>query len=154
MRAIGRWDLTALVVNSVIGSGIFGLPALLMVLVGWWSPLAFLGAAACLSVIALCLAELASRYEAAGGPYLYAREALGRFAGLQVGWITWLVRIASAAANANLFVIYVGEFWAGAKETLPRLLLLTAIFAALAVVNYRGVRQGTKVSTFFTVAKT
>jgi len=154
VRAIGRWDLTALVVNSVIGSGIFGLPALLIVLVGWWSPLAFLAAAAGLALIALCFAELASRYDAAGGPYLYAREAFGRFAGLQVGWITWLVRIASAAANANLFVIYLGEFWPGAKETLPRLAMLTAIFSALAVVNYRGVRQGAKVSTFFTVAKT
>lgn len=154
MRAIGRWDLTALVVNSVIGSGIFGLPALLLALVGWWSPLAFLAAAACLAVIALCLAELASRTEAAGGPYLYAREAFGRFVGLQVGWVTWLVRIASAAANANLFVVYLAEFWAGAKAALPRALLLTAIFAALAVVNYRGVRQGTVVSNFFTVAKT
>ena len=154
VRAIGRWDLTALVVNSVIGSGIFGLPVLLIGLVGRWSPLAFLAAAAGLAVIALCFAELASRFDLAGGPYLYARAAFGRFVGLQVGWINWLVRITSAAANANLFVVYLAEFWPAAKEFGPRALVLTAIFGLLAVVNYRGVRQGAQVSDIFAVAKT
>lgn len=154
VRAIGRWDLTALVVNSVIGSGIFGLPVLLIAHVGRWSPLACLLAAAGVAVITLCFAELASRFDTAGGPYLYAREAFGRFAGLQIGWVSWLVRIASAGANANLFVIYLAEFWPAARDFLPRLAVLTLIFGLLAVVNYRGVRQGAKVSDFFTVAKT
>ncbi len=153
VRVMGRWDLTALVVNSVIGSGIFGLPALLILHVGYWSPLAYLVAGAGIAIIALCFAELASQFDAAGGPYLYAREAFGAFAGLQIGWISWLVRIASAAANANLFVLYLAEFWDGAGETWGRVAVLTVIFALLAGVNYRGVRQGANVSNFFAVAK-
>ncbi len=153
VRALGRFDLTALVVNSVIGSGIFGLPAILIAHLGGWSPLAYLLAAAAIGIIALCFAEVASRFGAAGGPYLYAREAFGSFVGLQVGWVAWLVRIASAAANANLFVLYLAELWGAATQPGVRLLLLTVIFLALTVVNYRGVRQGAKVSDVFAVAK-
>lgn len=152
-RALGRWDLTALVVNSVIGSGIFGLPAILLTQLGALSPLAYLIAGAGIAVIALCFAEVASRFEAAGGPYLYAREAFGQFAGLQVGWIVWLVRVTSAAANANLFLLYLAAFWAGADRLWARLAVLTLIFGILAAINYRGVRAGAEVSNVFAVAK-
>lgn len=152
-RALGRWDLAALVVNSVIGSAIFGLPMLLIALVGSWSPLAYVLGGAAIAVIALCFAEVASRFRAAGGPYLYARQAFGPFIGLQVGWAGWLVRIASAAANANLFVLYLAELWGPATRPAVRLLLLTVIFFVFTVVNYRGVRQGAQVSNVFTVAK-
>jgi len=153
VRALGRWDWTALVINSVIGSGIFGLPALLLGLVGGASPLACLLAGAAIAVIALCFAEVASRFQAAGGPYLYAREAFGSFVGLQVGWVAWLVRITSAAANANLLVIYLAELWPEATGPAARVALLTSLLLFFAGVNYRGVRWGAQVSNFFTVAK-
>jgi len=153
VRALGRWDWTALVINSVIGSGIFGLPALLLGLVGGASPLACLLAGAAIGVIALCFAEVASRFQAAGGPYLYAREAFGSFVGLQVGWVAWLVRITSAAANANLLVIYLAELWPDATGPAARVALLTSLLLFFAAVNYRGVRWGVQVSNFFTVAK-
>ncbi len=153
VRALGRLDLTGLVINSVIGSGIFGLPLLLISLLGTWSLLAYVLAATAVAVIALCMAEVASRFREAGGVYLYARQAFGSFVGLQVGWIGWLVRIASAAANANLFVVYLAEIWSPATQPAIRFLLLTAIFLLLTVVNYRGVRQGAKVSDFFAAAK-
>ncbi|MBI2956514.1 MAG: amino acid permease [Acidobacteria bacterium] len=153
VRAIGRFDLTALVINAVIGSGIFGLPAIILGLVGAASPVAFLLAGAAIAVIALCFAEVASRFDAAGGPYLYAREAFGSFLGLQIGWITWLVRITSAAANANLFVLYLAELWGRATEPAVRMALLTVMFGLLAIINYRGVKQGARVSTVFALAK-
>lgn len=153
VRAIGRWSFTALVVNSIIGSGIFGLPAILAKLLGSVSPLAYLLAAAGMVVIALCMAEVASRFRAAGGPYLYAREAFGQFVGLQVGWITWLVRITAAAANASLFVLYLAELWEGATQPGVRLLLLLLIFGFLAGINYRGVRPGARLSNVLAVAK-
>ena len=40
VRGIGRWSLVALVVNTIIGSGIFGLPSLVAGLLGGWSPIA------------------------------------------------------------------------------------------------------------------
>lgn len=151
--ALGRWDLTALVVNSIIGGAIFGLPAVLATLVGASSPFAYLIAAAGIAAVGLCFAEVAARFRAAGGPYLYAREAFGPFAGLQVGWISWLVRIAGAAANANLFVLYLGELWAPARTAATRWVVITALFAVVAAINYRGVRQGATTNNLATIAK-
>lgn len=153
IRAIGRWSLTALVINSIIGSGIFGLPSEVANLLGPSSPLAYLLAALGMGSIVACFAEVASRYTDAGGPYLYARDAFGRFVGLQVAWLAWLVRITAAGANANLFVNYLAEFWSPAVTPLPRFLILTLLIGFLALINYRGVRAGTQVSNVFTVAK-
>lgn len=153
MRAIGRWSLAALVINSVIGSGIFGLPSIIAGLLGSLSLLAYVLAALGNGVIMGVFAELASRFTAAGGAYLYAREALGRFAGIQIGWMSWLVRITAAAANANLFVIYLAEFWPRVREPRLHALILALLLGLLAAVNYRGVRSGANISNFFTVAK-
>src|SRR5579864_3170722 len=153
VRAIGRWSLTALVVNSVIGSGVFGLPSTIAGLIGTFSPLAVLLAGAGMGVIFGCFAEVASRFQQAGGPYLYARAAFGRGMGIQMAWMLLLGQAAAPAANANLFVIYLGEFWPHAKDPLPRALILTGLVGLLAVINVRGVRAGAQVSNFFTAAK-
>jgi amino acid transporter len=153
VRAIGRWSLTALVVNSIIGSGIFGLPATVAGLLGKRSVVAVLIAGAAMGVIMACYAEVASQFSEAGGPYLYARTAFGRLAGILVGWMLYLAQAAAPAANANLFVIYLAEFWPGAKEPWPRFVILTLLVGLLALINARGARQGTAVSNVFTVAK-
>jgi basic amino acid/polyamine antiporter, APA family len=153
VRAIGRWSLVALVVNSIIGSGVFGLPSVVAALIGRSSIWAVLAAGAAMSVIMGCFAEVASRFQQAGGPYLYARAAFGRFMGIQTAWMLWLGQVAAPAANANLFVIYLGEFFPHAKDPLPRALILTALVGILAFINVRGVRAGTQVSNLFTAAK-
>lgn len=153
VRAIGRWTLVALVINSIIGSGIFGLPSEVARLLGTAAPFAYLLAAAGIGLIVACFAEVSSRFDRSGGPYLYARETFGRFAGVQMGWFAWLVRLTSAAANANLFVVYLGQFWGSATDALPRVVLLTTLLAFLTAVNVRGVKSGARVSNAFTVAK-
>ena len=87
VRAIGRWSLTALVVNSVIGSGVFGLPSTVAGLLGKFSPLAVLLAGLGMAVIFACFAEVSSQFHQAGGPYLYARAAFGRGMGIQMAWM-------------------------------------------------------------------
>jgi APA family basic amino acid/polyamine antiporter len=151
VRAIGRWSLVALTVNSVIGSGVFGLPGTVAGLLGKQSVIAVLIAGAGIGVIMLCFAEVASQFSEAGGPYLYARSVFGRLVGLVVAWTFYLAQAAAPAANANLFVIYLMEFWPGAKAARP--LILTALVGLLAIINILGVRQGTRVSNIFTVAK-
>jgi APA family basic amino acid/polyamine antiporter len=153
VRAIGRWSLAALVVNSIIGSGIFGLPSVLAGLVGRASPWAVLLGGAVVGIIIACFAEVASQFSEAGGPYLYARIAFGRFLGIEMGWMFWLAQLAAPAANANLFVVYLGEFWPKANELVPRFLILTLLVGILVFVNYRGVHAGTEVSNIFTAAK-
>ena len=153
VRAIGRWSLTALAVNMIIGSGIFGLPDDIARRVGPAAPLAYVIAALGMGVVMGCFAEVASQFPQSGGPYLYARVAFGRFAAIEMGWFAWLVRITAGAANANLFVAALGLFYPQTAQPLIRAALLAALVVVLGVVNIRGVRSGTKMSDIFAVAK-
>ena len=153
-RVLNRWDLTALGVNQVIGSGIYLLPASVAVLVGAGaSPLAWLAAALVNLLIILCFAEVGTRFRQAGGPYLYAREAFGAFAGFEVAWMIWLTRVASQGALANAFADYLAFFWPAANVGVGRIVTLTAVIGGLAALNRRGVRQGSWAVNFFTVSK-
>jgi amino acid transporter len=153
VRALGRWTLVALVVNSVIGSGIFGLPDDVARLVGRAAPLAYLAAAAGIGVVMACFAEVSSQFTESGGPYLYARAAFGRFVGSQVGWAAWLTRLTSGAAIASLFVVYLGEFLPWATNPGARIGLLVLLIGGLTIANVRGVRAGALLNNVVTVGK-
>lgn len=153
VRAIGRWTLVALTLNSIIGSGIFGVPAEVIRLVGTAAPLACLLAAVGVGVIMACFAEVGSQFREAGGVYLYAREAFGRLAGIQMGWMALLVRVTAHAAIANVLVVYVGEFIPGATQPLPRAAILIGVFAVLVAINFIGVASGARFSNVVTAAK-
>src|SRR3954467_10917742 len=153
VRALGRWSLVALVLNGIIGSGIFGLPSAIAKFLGPAAPWAYVFGALGIGVIMAVFAELSSQYRETGGQYLWARDALGRFAGIQTGWFVWLVRLTSGAAVVNLFVTYLGEFWPAATEPVTRAAIMTVIVAAFTAVNIRGVRAGASLSTFFIVVK-
>lgn len=153
VRAIGRWDLTLAIVNGVIGSAIFRMPAQVAGLTGAWSPLAYALAGVGVLLVVLCFAEVASRFREPGGPYLYAREAFGGFAGFQAGWLTFFIRITALAANLNVFVIYLGELFPAARTGGLRAAVIVGLCAALAAINLAGVRQATWAVDAFTVAK-
>lgn len=153
VRAIGRWDLTAGVVNAVIGSAIFGLPAALALLTGAWSPLAVLLAGLGIFPIVLCFAEVGSRFDAAGGPYLYARSAFGPAAGFHVGWLLVWTRILSGAAVLNVLVAYLAELVPWVGTPVGRAVTMTATVVVVTATNVRGVRQAAWTVNLFTVAK-
>jgi len=153
VRAIGRWSLAALTINCIIGSGVFGLPSVIFGLLGNASPFAWLFASAGTALVMACFAEVASRFDQTGGVYLYARTAFGRTTGIAIAWLGWLARLTAAASNANLFIIYLAEFWPAAKTVIPRLIVLTILLVTLTAVNYMGVRRGTLQSNLFTAAK-
>jgi basic amino acid/polyamine antiporter, APA family len=153
VRAIGRWSLAALMINCIIGSGVFGLPSVIAGALGNASPFAWIFAAAATGLVMACFAEVASRFDQSGGVYLYTRTAFGRSFGIAIVWIGWLTRLTAAAANANLFLIYLAEFWPGAKSTVPRVIILTLLLGFLTAVNYVGVKKGATQSNLFTVAK-
>lgn len=153
VRAIGRWPLTAIVINSVIGSGIFGLPAVLAGLAGAWSPVAVLLAGSCIFVVVLCFAEVGTRFDESGGPYLYAREAFGPAVAFQVGWLHLWTRLLSAAAVVNVLAAYLTAIvpWAGTPA--GRAFAITASVVIATAVNVRGVRQAAWTVNAFTIAK-
>ena len=112
-----------------------------------------MAAALGMALVVAAFAEVASRFTRAGGTYLYARVAFGRFAGIEMAWLTYLVRLTAAATNANLFIIYLAEFWPRATEPVPARVLLALVLLPLAVANYRGVRGGVTTSSTFAAAK-
>lgn len=153
IRGISRLDLTAIVINTIIGAGIFGLPSKVTALIGGYSLLAFVLCAVIIALIVLCFAEVGSRFETTGGSYLYARKAFGSFTAFEVGWLYWIARVATAAANTNLLVSYLAFFVPSASSTAGRAAIITIVTGALTAINYLGVRQSARATNFFTVGK-
>jgi basic amino acid/polyamine antiporter, APA family len=152
-RELGRWDLTAIGVNQVIGSAIFLLPANVAKEVGAWGPVAFLAVGAASLLIALCFAEVGSRFDRTGGPYLPARVAFGRFIGFEVGWMMWFTRVASQASVSNGLALALAFYWPGLSEGVPRMALITFVTLALTWINIRGIKQSSWVVNVLTVGK-
>lgn len=152
-RELGRWDLTAVGVNQVIGGGIFALAAGLAAHTGSWAPWLVAGVAGASLLIALSFAEVGSRFDGTGGPYLYTRAAFGRFLAFEVGWMLWFTRAASWASVINVLVDALGRYWPVIGSGTPRMLLLAAIIALIAWINIRGIRQSSVVVNVLTVAK-
>jgi amino acid transporter len=153
VRVIGRWDLTAAIVNGVIGSAIFGMPSEMARLAGPWSPLVALIAGAGVLTIVLCFAEVASRFQDAGGPYLYARDAFGPFIGFEAGWLTFWIRVTAVAANLNVFVDYLARLLPAAGTGYARAGVMALVVGVIAAINVTGVRQATWTVDAFTIAK-
>jgi amino acid transporter len=152
-RELGRWDVTAIGVNQVIGSAVFVQPALLASLIGAWSPWLFAAIGVVSMLIALSFAEVSSRFDATGGPYLFTRAAFGRFAAFEVGWMMWFTRAASWSAVMNVLATSIGFYWPSVTSGWPRAVLISAIIGAIAWINIRGIRQSSVVVNVLTIGK-
>jgi len=153
VRAVGLLSLTAVALNGMIGSGIFLLPATVARLLGPVSPLAYLVSGMAILFIILCFAEVGSRFEQAGGPYLYARTAFGPFVGFEVGWMFFLTRLIAFAAISNAFTAYLAYFWPAAGAGIGRVIVISVLLAMLAAINFVGIRQATWFVNLLTVGK-
>ncbi len=153
VRGIRRWDLVAITINGIIGAGIFGLPAKVFSLIGSYSLIAFVVCALVVTLIILCFAEVGSRFNETGGPYLYAREAFGPTTAFEIGWLMWLARLTAFAANCNLLINYIGYFWPQATSAFWRTSIILLMVGVLATINVLGVRQAAIVSNCFTIGK-
>jgi amino acid transporter len=152
-RELGRWDLTAIGINQVIGGAVFAMPATLAAYVGGWSPILIVLVGFASLLIAATFAEVGSRFDATGGPYLYTKAAFGRFAAFEVGWMQWFTRVASWASVINVLVASLGFYWPALTAGAPRTILLTAIIAGLTLINILGIRQSAWVVNVLTIGK-
>ena len=163
-RILGLFDATAMVVGSIIGSGIFlkvgNVDQALMA----WGFLPIIGIWVFVGLVTLCgslsLAELAAMYPHAGGPYLYLREAYGRLPAFLWGWTEfWVVRSGSVGALACATVIYLDEFLRPPLESISplghvgQLVAAVTIVVGLSLINMISTRWGAVVQNVATVAK-
>ncbi len=164
VRGISRWDLIAIVINTVIGAGIFGLPSKVAKLVGSYSLLAFVVCSIIIAFVVLCFAEVSSRFRATGGAYLYTKEAYGSFVGFEVGWLFWITRFTAFGANCNLLINYLDffykplvEYFGIAYQPLPqtslRVFLIGLIVFGLTFINIAGVKESVRTTNILTVSK-
>jgi basic amino acid/polyamine antiporter, APA family len=153
VRGIGRWDLVALMVNITIGSGILGLPAKLFALTGVYSVLALMLCAALLAIVAICFAEIGSRFTHTGGPYLFTRTAFGATPGFIVGWLYWVSRVLTFATICNLLVVYMVRVVPALQGPGARVAIISLVVLAIGLVNLLGIRQATIVSNGLTLLK-
>jgi basic amino acid/polyamine antiporter, APA family len=153
MRALGRWDLLALVINGIVGAGIFGLPAKVQSLLGVYGLSAILVCAAVIGLVILCFAEVASRFSETGGPFVYAGTAFGPFAGFLTGWLLWVARVTGCCAIANLFLDYLAFFEPSWNQGRGRVVSAAAMLGTLTVIHYFGIKRAALFGNIATVGK-
>ena len=142
-----------LAVNDVIGSGVYLLPAAAAFLLGPASLWAVLVTGGAVALLVLCFAEASSYFDEPGGGYIYTREAFGEFVGFEVGWMTWLARIASVASLSNGFAQALGFLWPEATVGINRALVIATPLALLTWINVVGVKSGARTAVFLSIAK-
>jgi amino acid transporter len=152
-RGLGRFDATLLTINSVVGAGVLALPAGLALDAGRWSLVVVLAAFAVIGVMALTLAEVASRFDVTGGPQVYAQIVFGPAVGFSVGWLFTLSRFASFALIAQVMFDYAAVLWPLLEEPWARAAGITLYALVFGVVNVRGVELSAWVGNVFTIAK-
>lgn len=152
-RDIGKWDLVLLLINGIIGAGIFGLPSKIFALSGFYSILALLVCAIIVFIVVLSFAEVASRFDKTGGPYLYTLTAFGRFPAFVIGWLMLIARLAAYAALINLFVTYLSYFHVVFLEPYIKATTIFLLTLILMLVNIRGVKKSAILSNILAIAK-
>jgi basic amino acid/polyamine antiporter, APA family len=153
LRAVSRGQLVGLAINDVVGSGIYLLPAAAAALLGGASVWAVVLAGLAAALLVLCFAEASSYFDEPGGAYLYTREAFGRLVGFEVGWMTWLSRVAALASFANGLVQAITYFWPQAAGHWVRVLIICGLILPLAAINVRGVSAGARTAVILVIAK-
>src|SRR5881296_997427 len=153
-RVIGVSVLAFSAFNNIVGSGIFGLPALVAALLGPAAILAYLVCAVLMGLVGLCFAEVGSRVASAGGLYAYARVPFGPVVGGIAGTLLWCANaVVPSAAIANFLTDTLAVSWPVLDGGAPRVLFLTSIYLVLATINIRGTRSGARVSVTSAVIK-
>lgn len=152
-RSIRKWDLVLLMINGIIGAGIFGLPSKIFKLSGVYSLLALFICSFIVILIILCFAEVSSRFDKTGGPYVYALEAFGSFPGFIMGWLLELTRIITYAALINLLVTYLSWFSPMFHNEWLRITTMLTVTALLAWVNHIGIKNSTNLNNILAVSK-
>ena len=152
-RVVSRWQIVALAINGVVGSGVYLLPAAAAAMLGPASLWAVALAGLAVLLIVLCFAEASSHFDEPGSAYLYAREAFGTFAGFEIGWMMWLARVATVASLSVGFAQALGYLLPSVTHGIGRTFAIVLPLAALTFINVIGVRSGVNTVVVLVIAK-
>ena len=153
IRALGVPALTANIVNTTIGAGIFVLPALVANGLGAASPLAYVVCAIAMGLFVTSFAMAGSRVSLTGGLYAYVEVAFGRYVGFLAGILYFLLAVLSVSGVVNVLATSVGVLAPPLATKVARFAIILSVFGFLAAINIRGVRTGVRVVGAVTLIK-
>jgi amino acid transporter len=150
---MGTLALAAAIVNGVVGSAIFQLPAAVAQLAGHLAPVAYLICAVLMAGVVICFAEAGSRVPTSGGAYGTVEAALGPAAGYVVGILLVVTSVLASGGVAAAISDILGTVLPGVSSGVPRIGLVLAIYAIMTWANLVGVRRTAQVITAATAVK-
>lgn len=153
VRGIGIPALTANIVSSTIGAGIFVIPAAVARDLGPAAPIAFVCCALAMVLFVTCFAIAGSRVSLTGGLYAYVEVAFGRYVGFLAGMLYFLSALGAVAGVVNVLANSIALVVPFLGSPVMRVIVMIAVYSSLVLINIRGVRQGAGAVTAITVAK-
>ena len=153
VRGIGIPALTANIVSSTIGAGIFVIPAAVARGLGPAAPLAFVCCAIAMVLFVTCFAIAGSRVSLTGGLYAYVEVAFGRYVGFLAGMLYFLTALGAVAGVVNVLANSVALVVPFLGSPVMRIIVMLAVYGSLVLINILGVREGAGAVTVITVAK-
>ena len=153
VRAVGVPGLTANIINTTVGAGIFVLPASVALLMGPAAPLAFLICAFVMGLVVASFALAGSRVSVSGGLYGYVETAFGRSMGFLAGALLFVNACLGVSSVGTAFAGFVGTAFPIVANRPGKIALLATVFLFLAAINIRGVKSGVGVVGTVTIAK-
>lgn len=152
-REIGVFGLTTHMVNSIIGSGIFVLPAIIAAGLGPSSIIAYLFCGFLTLLIMFCYAEISSNITETGGPYLYIERTFGEYAGFITAFLVLLASLAGDAAISNAIYDIISSSFPFFQNQIIRIISLLILFSGLGYVNVIGIKYGINFVKLITIMK-
>lgn len=149
----GFWSIVLLGINGIVGTGIFLLPNKAYSIIGSASLGVLLFDAVIAGCIALCFAEAASLFTRNGGPYLYAKHALGDFWAFEVGVLKWIITVIAWAAMAVGFATALGAAVPALSGDFAKDVISFILIVGLTIVNIFGVNVSKFVNNLITISK-
>jgi basic amino acid/polyamine antiporter, APA family len=153
VRGIGIPALTANIVSSTIGAGIFVIPATVAAGLGPAAPLAFICCAIAMVLFVTCFAIAGSRVSLTGGLYAYVEVAFGKYVGFLAGMLYFLTALGAVAGVVNVLANSIALVIPFLGGPVIRIIVMLAVYGALVFINIRGVREGAGAVTTITIAK-
>lgn len=152
-REVGVLGLSANIINTIIGAGIFVLPAIVAESLGAASVLAYLFCGILVSLVMLCFAELGSEVTTSGGAYAYIQSSFGPYFGFLAMILFGVAAISADAAVANAIVNILGSLFPIFQMGIFKILFFAIVFGGLAYINVKGIKEGISLVKLVTLAK-
>lgn len=153
-RVVGVPGLALAIINGIIGSGIFALPAIVSIAIGAFGVFAYIFCSIIMAAIMLCYAEIGSRVTTSGGSYAYVEAAFGDFPGYITNWLYFFGwSILGSAALMNVIADSLAVIFPSFANPIIRAFFFFVLIGFMILLNVRGAKQGIVFVKAITIVK-